>query len=99
MRPTVLTLLRNSRAALWAALLSLGLLQAAVAGHADEHLFEDAGESCEFCLKLGETKTSLADSGAASALPCPAVCPDATTGDAFPTLTARRTAIRAPPLL
>lgn len=97
MRPTVLTLLRKSRAALWAALVSLALLQAAAAGHASEHVLEDVGESCEFCLKL-DTSKGLAIGGGTDAPP-----PDLadtpvrrTTGvEPQPPITSAR--VRAPP--
>ncbi len=99
MRPTVLTLLRNSRAALWAALLSLALFQAAAVGHAAEHAAEELGESCEFCLKVEETKASFVDNGSVSALPWPAAALDPTTRDADSTATPLCTPIRAPPAL
>ena len=100
MRPTVLTLLRNSRAALWAALVSLGLLQVAFAEHAHEHAVdEDTHESCQLCLKLSETKSSCADTGADSALPAPAENIEDTTRVSITITSARGTAIRAPPLV
>ena len=70
MRPTLITVLRKSRAALWAALISLALLQVAVAGHSTQHLLDDLDETCEFCLKFDQTKTSFADSGSDAPLPC-----------------------------
>ncbi len=98
MRPTLLTVLRSSRAALWAVLVSFGLLQAAVAGHAGEHALEDVGESCEFCLKHGETKTPVTDSGADGVLPQPGALLDAAIGSEDAAATFRKAPIRAPPL-
>ncbi len=98
MRSTALTLLRKSRAALWAALFSLALFQAAAAEHLAEHALEDVGESCEICLKFSDAKTSVADTGAGSVLPCPAATLDTTTDVPDGAASVRRTAIRAPPL-
>lgn len=99
MRPTLLTLLRNSRAALWAALLSIGLLQVAYAEHAMEHEADETGESCEICLKLDQSKTSLTDLGDDPALPCPSADVRSAIPLAESSLDPLGTQIRAPPVL
>ncbi len=97
MRPTILTLLRGSRAALWAALAALALFQAAFAGHTSQHVFEDLGENCEFCLKLDETKASFADSGSDAPLQHSAATHDPLTDTENSACPAGSTRIRAPP--
>ncbi len=99
MRTTVLTLLRGSRAALWAALVSLALFQAAFAGHTSQHVFEDLGESCEFCLKLDETKTSFMDAGSEAPLPRSMATPDSLADIENSARPALSTRIRAPPFV
>ncbi len=99
MRPTVLTLLRKSRAALWAALASLALFQAAFAGHTTEHVFEDVGESCEFCLKLDETKSAFADGNSGTPSYGQAAAPGVSGGLEQPARPALSDSIRAPPFV
>ena len=97
MRPTVLTLLRNSRAALWAALLSLALLQAAAAGHNSQHVVEDLGESCEFCLKLDKSKGPLIGGGSDAPLPNAVRTPVRVSEGIEPQAPRTSARVRAPP--
>ena len=99
MRPSLLTLLSGSRTAVWAAIATLALFQAAIAGHSTQHALEDVGESCEFCLKLDEAKSTFADSGEALPLPRPDDAPG-TDPDATPSARPVPSySIRAPPLV
>ncbi len=92
-------MLRSSRAALLAALVSLGLLQVAAVGHSAEHAVEEVGETCEVCLKFSEIKTSFSDTGTDSVVPCAAEDYDAIPHVASVAAPARSTRIRAPPPL
>ena len=99
MRPTALTLLRHSRAALWAALVSIALLQVAAAEHAHEHDADELGEDCGLCIQLDSTKTAVASSGADSAIPRPITRIDGAPHLADAALETHLIHIRAPPLL
>ena len=97
MRPGLLTLLRNSRAALWAALVSLALFQAAAAHHALEHDADEPGEDCGICIQLDTAKTPVADGGVQSATLRPTSKIDGADRFADAAVAACSSPIRAPP--
>lgn len=99
MRLNLISVLRGSRAALWAALAALALYQVSYAEHAHEHAVEEVSENCEVCLQLSDIKTSFAGTGSDSALPCAAEDYDAIPLVASAAAATRSTHIRAPPPL